>query len=320
MAMKNESDKISAIIKEALYRATKRDLILTPFNYYKVFTEVALEYGLSESELHKLLYGNIDVDNEELEELKKKILEVATNVKDVTLDVEKTLVESSTKYDSTLKNISIYGSRIDDSLMEELEKIKYINSSLKSELEAARRVLEKQRKAIESIRELSKKDHLTGLYLRRHMNEVLQNCLYNFNRYKKVFSIIMMDLDDFKKINDTYGHLAGDEVLKAVGAILMRNTRQTDVPVRYGGDEFIVILPETKLEDAIVVARKLRDKLASITFKKGNVEFKCTASIGVTQVRDGDTLESLLERVDKALYETKKTKKGEISVLEGEDK
>ncbi len=320
MAIKNDSEKITAIIKEALYRATKRDLPLTPFNYYKIFTEVALEYGLSEAELHKLLYGNVDIDSEELEELKKKVLDVATNVKDVTLNVEKTLVESSTKYDDTIKNISIHSSKVDDNLIEELEKIKYINTSLKSELEAARRVLEKQRKAIESIQELSKKDHLTGLYTRRYMNEVLDECLYNFKRYKSIFSIIMLDLDDFKKINDTYGHLAGDEVLRSIGSILLRNTRQTDVSIRYGGDEFIIILPETKLEDAVVVAKKLKNKLASITFKKGNVEFKCTASIGVTQVKEGDTLESLLERVDKALYETKKTKKGEISVVEGEDK
>ena len=314
--MKNDSEKLAAIIKEALYRATKRDMVLTPFNYYKVFVEVALEYGLSEAELHKFLYGAGEVSEDDLEDLKRKILDIATNIKDVTQDVEDKLEKSTVQYDDSLKSLTTYLGRVDESIASELEKIKYINTSLKSELEAARRVLEKQRKAIENIKELSLKDHLTGLYLRRYMNEVLENLIYTYNRYKKVFSIIMMDLDDFKNINDTYGHLAGDEVLKAIGSILRRFTRQSDIPVRYGGDEFIVILPETKLEDAIVVAKKIRDKLNSVKFKKNNIEFKCTASLGVTQVKDGDTVESILERVDQALYHTKKTTKGEITVLE----
>ncbi|WP_025270169.1 diguanylate cyclase [Hippea sp. KM1] len=316
MSMKNESEKLSAIIKEALYRATKRNMVLTPFNYYKVFTEVALEYGLDEAEIHKMLYGMADVSAAELEELKKRVLEIATNVKDVTVNVEKSITESENTYDMTIRNIDEYKSRIDDSIASELEKIKYINASLKAELEAARQVLEKQKMAIENIKELSLKDHLTGLYLRKYMNEVLDTALYNYNRYSKVFSIIMLDLDDFKKINDTYGHLAGDEVLKVIGSILKRITRRSDIPIRYGGDEFIVVLPETKLEDAITVAKKIRDKIASVTFKKDKMEFKCTASIGVTQVKDGDTVESLLERVDKALYQTKHSQKGEISVVE----
>jgi len=315
MNMKNESEKLAAIIKEALYRATKRDIALTPFNYYKIFTEVALEYGLNEAELHRLLYSSSDISAEELEDLKKRVLDIATNIKDVTMNIEKTIDNKAQEYDTSIQMISAAGRNLDDNVIEELEKIKYINASLKSELEAARKILEKQRKSIESIKELSYKDHLTGLYLRRYMNEVLSSLLYNFNRYKKIFSIIMLDLDDFKQINDTYGHLAGDEVLKVIGSVLKRITRRSDIPVRYGGDEFIVILPETDIEKAKIVAEKIRNKIASITFKKGSVEFKCYVSVGVTEVKEGDTIESILERVDEALYKTKKTKKGEITVL-----
>ncbi len=314
--MKNNSEKLVAIIKEALYRATKKNIVLTPFNYYKTFVEVALEYGLSENELRSLLYGSEDITTEELEQLKKKILDIATNIKDVTQNVEKTLEQKSTEYDDSLKNIDNYATNIDENIANELEKIKYINYSLKSELEAARKVLEKQQKAIESIKELSLKDHLTGLYLRRYMTEILDSLIYNYNRYKKIFSIIMLDLDDFKKINDTYGHLAGDEVLKTIGNVLKKITRQSDIPIRYGGDEFLVILPETNLDDAVKAAKKIRDKINSITFKKNDIEFKCGVSMGVTQVKEGDTVESILERVDKALYETKHREKGEITILE----
>ena len=314
--MKNNSDKLVAIIKEALYRATKRDIILTPFNYYKIFVEVALEYGLKESELHKFLYGTGDVSSEELEQLKRKVLDIASNIKDITDDVKVKLEKSAVQYDDSIRNISNYAEMVDEGIANELEKIKYINYSLKSELEAARRVLEKQRKSIESIKEMSLKDHLTGLYLRRYMNDVLENLIYSYSRYKKVFSIIMMDLDNFKSINDTYGHLAGDEVLRVIGSVLKTSTRKSDIPIRYGGDEFIVILPETKLDDAVVVAKKIKDKINSIKFKKNEIEFKCSLSLGVTQVKDGDTMESILDRVDQALYKTKKNAKGEITVLE----
>lgn len=314
--MRNNSDKLVAIIKEALYRATKRDIILTPFNYYKIFVEVALEYGLKESELHRFLYGSGEVSSEELEQLKRRVLDIASNIKDITDDVKEKLEKSAVQYDDSIKSISNYAGMVDEGIANELEKVKYINYSLKSELEAARKVLEKQRKSIENIKEMSLKDHLTGLYLRRYMNDVLENLIYSYNRYKKVFSVIMMDLDNFKSINDTYGHLAGDEVLRVIGSVLKTSTRKSDIPIRYGGDEFIVILPETKLDDAVVVARKIRDKINSIKFKKNNIEFKCSLSLGVTQVKDGDTVESVLDRVDQALYKTKKNEKGEITVLE----
>ncbi len=314
--MKNNSDKLIAIIKEALYRATKRDVVLTPFNYYKIFVEVALEYGLKEFELHKFLYGTGDVSSEELEQLKRKVLDIASNIKDITDDVKVKLEKSTIQYDDSIRNISNYAEMVDEGIADELEKIKYINYSLKSELEAARRILEKQKKSIENIKEMSLKDHLTGLYLRRYMNDVLENLIYSYSRYKKVFSVIMMDLDNFKSINDTYGHLAGDEVLKVIGSVLKTSTRKSDIPIRYGGDEFIVILPETKLDDAVVVARKIKDKINSIKFKKSEIEFKCSLSLGVTQVKDEDTMESILDRVDQALYKTKENAKGEITVLE----
>ena len=313
--MKDSSDSLASIIRESLYRATKRDIVLTPFNYYKIFVEVALEKGIDKAKLHQYLYGDSEVSSIEFEQLKKKVLEIATNIKDVTENVEKKLEKSSSEYESSIKNLDSYTDSIDKNIMNELERIKYINQSLKDELEAARHVLEKQKNAIENIKELSLRDQLTGLYLRRHMNEVLDDLLYNFKRYKKVFSVIMMDLDDFKAINDTYGHLAGDEVLKTVATILKRYTRQSDIPFRYGGDEFIVLLPETQLEDALVVAEKIRKKISSIKFKKNDLEFTCSVSLGVTQVKEGDSVESILERVDEALYKTKRTSKGEITVL-----
>ncbi len=311
--MKNSSEKLTAIIKESLYRITKKNLAFTPFNYYKVFTETALEYGMDEQELHKFLYGSVDIEQENVKKLKQKILDIARNVKDVTLNIEESIKKTEDEHNSVFETID--SMNIDNSIVNEIEKIKYVNMSLKAELEAARNVLEKQKESIDSLKELSLKDYLTGLYLRRYMDRVIEDGLYNFKRYSKVFSIIMLDLDDFKKVNDLYGHAAGDVVLKDFASLLQRITRQSDVCIRYGGDEFIVVLPETDIESAKAVAKKIQSTLNSVTFKKGSVEFKCSVSIGVTSVKDNDTLESILERVDEALYKTKEAGKAGITVL-----
>ncbi len=311
--MKNESEKLTAVIKESLYRITKKDLPFTPFNYYKIFTEVALEYGMNETSLHKLLYSNTKVGEESVEEMKQKVLDIAKNVKDITLDIESSLEKRDSEQTDIFNTIESID--MDRNLMNEIDKIKYINMSLKSELESARNALEKQRKAIDSLKELSLKDHLTGLYLRRFMNKVLDEAFYNFSRYSRTFSIIMLDLDNFKNINDMYGHIAGDVVLQDFAKMIQKMTRYTDSCIRYGGDEFIIILPDTNLEEAKKVALKIQSSLKSVTFKKGIMEFKCSVSIGITSVRKNDTIESILERVDEALYKTKHDGKSGITIL-----
>lgn len=311
--MKNESEKLTAVIKESLYRITKKELPFTPFNYYKIFTEIALEYGMNETSLHKLLYSNMKLEEESVAKMKQKILDIAKNVKDITLNLENSLEKTESEQTDVLDTMEFIG--MDSGLMNEIDKIKYINISLKSELESARGMLEKQRAAIDNLKELSLKDHLTGLYLRQFMDKVLDEALYSFNRYSKIFSIIMLDLDNFKNINDMYGHAAGDVVLQDFAKMIRKITRYTDSCIRYGGDEFVVILPETNLEEAKKVSLKIQSALKSVTFKKTNMEFKCSVSIGITSVRKNDSIESILERVDKALYKTKHDGKSGITVL-----
>jgi len=314
--MSQKNGKLASIIKEALYRMTKKDIPFTPFNYYRVFTQVALESGLDRDVLRGLLYSDVKLEEEAVEEMKQKVLDIARNVKDVTLSVEDSLKKTEKQHDDVLKTLDGLDSGTTISnIANEIERIKYINMALKTELESARKILEKQREAIDSLKELSLKDHLTGLYSRRYMDKVLKEMLYDFERYGKIFSVIMIDLDNFKQINDLYGHRSGDIVLRDFAMLLERITRYTDSCIRYGGDEFIVVLPETGLDEAKKVAEKIQKAFSSITFKKGADEFKCTVSIGVTTVREGDTISSILERVDKALYETKRKGKAGITVV-----
>lgn len=308
-------EEILNIIRESLYRATKRNIALTPFNYHKVFIETALDMGMSEREIRKYIYGNDYESIEEFEELKNAVLSITENVESITEKTVESMEKGDEAYKEIIDTVSSSKQDITKEIIKELEKMLHINETLKNELESARVELKKQRKTIESIKELSNRDQLTGLYTRRYMENVFNDALYNFRRYSRIFSVVMIDLNNFKEINDTYGHPAGDVVLQRISQILLKETRKTDVPVRYGGDEFIIILPDTPVEGAKSFAEKILKKIKSLRFEKNGERFYCTASAGVTQVKDNDVIDSILARVDEALYETKNKGKDGVTVL-----
>ena len=122
--------------------------------------------------------------------------------------------------------------------------------------------------------------------------------------------MILLDIDNFKSINDSYGHQIGDEVLKEVSKLILTNIREADICVRWGGEEFLILLPHTNLDGAIVVAEKVRTTIASILISKENLTV--TSSFGVSQMNDEDNENSLLTKSDKCLYEAKNTGKNKV--------
>ena len=149
-------------------------------------------------------------------------------------------------------------------------------------------------------------DGLTGCYNKREIVEFLNKFLHNYIRYKKdPFSLLMLDIDHFKKINDTYGHLAGDMALKEMANIIRNLIRKSDLCGRFGGEEFLVILPNTKIAGALKLANRIKDAIENHSFKFKNREIKFTISIGITAVGINDDYNSLMSRVDEALYEAK---------------
>jgi diguanylate cyclase (GGDEF)-like protein len=146
-------------------------------------------------------------------------------------------------------------------------------------------------------------DHLTRLYNRYKGWEVLEYELARARRYQRPLSIIIMDIDSFKNINDTYGHLAGDHILKAVARIARETVRSVDNLIRWGGEEFVVMLPDTELREALHVAERLREAIAETSIEILNAALNITVSLGVAQ-RDENTpdLETLLARADQAMY------------------
>ncbi|BBO80458.1 hypothetical protein DSCO28_10240 [Desulfosarcina ovata subsp. sediminis] len=155
-------------------------------------------------------------------------------------------------------------------------------------------------------------DALTGLNNRMKIDEALENEINRVQRYRSTFSIILLDIDNFKHVNDTYGHLIGDDVLKEVAGLLKANFRKTDVPGRWGGEEFLVILPHQDRRCASGIAEKLRRIIETTNFPDVG---RITSSFGVAEYLDRDTPKGIVMRADAALYRAKQ--QGRNRVVEG---
>ncbi|MFH0702091.1 MAG: diguanylate cyclase [bacterium] len=165
--------------------------------------------------------------------------------------------------------------------------------------------------------ELAITDGLTKLYIHRHFQHLLNNEIKRSDRYQHPLSLLMMDIDNFKIINDNYGHRLGDEILKQIAQIILNTCRKIDMPSRYGGEEFAIILPETEKQNAIKIAERLRSKIQGIIVysQDNNVPVSPTISIGVSSYpNNAKDQESLIETADKAMYSAKR--KGKNCVVD----
>ncbi len=151
-------------------------------------------------------------------------------------------------------------------------------------------------------------DPLTGLYNRRGFFELGRREVERAHRFNRPLTAMMIDIDLFKQVNDTKGHLVGDQVLAGVAAQIERQLRQVDLPGRYGGDEFVALLPETDLFNAYQAAERLRRSIAKVIYPTESEPVKISVSIGIAALKQtGDTLETLIERADQALYLAKQS-------------
>jgi diguanylate cyclase (GGDEF)-like protein len=162
-------------------------------------------------------------------------------------------------------------------------------------------------KLYEEIERLAVTDGLTGLFNHRHFQEKLAEEFSRLERFSEPISLLIIDIDHFKKINDTYGHPVGDAVLKKVSGIIRKTIRNIDIPARYGGEEFAVILLGTDANGALKMADRLRRSVADAGFSSGQNTFSVTVSIGIsTYTREMKKREDLVEQADKALYYAKR--------------
>ncbi len=191
------------------------------------------------------------------------------------------------------------------SLQEKLEQVSQQSHSLRGENETLVR--------------LAAKDGLTGLYNHAYIKERLKQEIYRCQRYEHPLSLLMIDIDDFKSLNDNYGHVVGDKVLKTLSMLMQEILRPSDIIGRYGGEEFLVILPQTNSENSLAVAERIRENIESYKFEvhpSKNKISQVTVSIGLCAFPDhGKTSEDLIAFADESLYAAKKEGKNRVTIF-----
>ena len=172
-------------------------------------------------------------------------------------------------------------------------------------------------RAVEKIQELTITDDCTGLYNARHLYKTLEAEVYRSHRFGYEFSVVFIDLDHFKQVNDTYGHLVGSKLLTEIGFKIKSQLRLIDYAFRYGGDEFVVLLPQTNKDSAMIVAKRLRDMMRSTTFNIEDIPLNIRASMGVASYpEDAKSAHEIIRQADEMMYMVKNSSRDNIAVAQ----
>ena len=316
---------LGEIVKEVLSFMASEKIIPSPQNYerwFKIFCYVRENnLNLSKAELIDLYLDTYHVRDVERERSAEFIDKLAEELYEEVQRIMKTVSEHD-------ENISKGGTRIEEiasgitnedlhsileDIMHEVKGLKNINKKFMRKLDQQRKEIKKLRDELKRVKEEANVDPLTGLRNRRSFERTLQEFFKDYKRYGYPFSLIMIDLDNFKNINDTYGHLVGDRVLREIGTILRSYLRAKDIPARTGGEEFTVILPGIKKEDALKVAERLRKVLENHLIDVGDRKLNVTASFGVVEADEKfKDIDDMLKEVDRKLYEAKRKGKNRV--------
>lgn len=318
--------QLSDIVREVLSFMASEKIVPSPQNYerwFLIFCYVK-ENGLnlSKPELLDLYFDTfqVKIDREHtqsaelldkmMEDLYDEIQKVLKNVSEHDREISKG-GERLEEIATTVPSQHIH--EVLNRIMQEVRGLKNINRKFIRKLEEQRGEIERLREELRKVKEEASIDPLTGLRNRRSFERALREFFRDFKKFGYPFSIIMMDLDNFKDINDTYGHLAGDKVLKEIGNILRNYLRAKDIPARTGGEEFTIILPGISKEEATLVAERLRKVIANYTVEHENTKINPTASFGVSEMREGiEAPEDLIKEADEKLYQAKRTGKNKV--------
>jgi diguanylate cyclase len=269
------------------------------------------------------LYSEFVDVNSELHRLEKAQQLFATLHDNVT----RTLEQAYGKTDEYGQTLSRYQDRLTPDLNTEQLNLLIVdlnsstthmaknNRHLLRDLNDSRDEISSLKRQLHEMKRQVKTDSLTSLANRKAFFEQVSDMEASGDFLHGKHSLLMLDIDHFKKVNDTFGHLFGDKVIKAVAMVLKKNTKGKDLAARFGGEEFIVLLPDTGIEGARVVAENIRQTIEGASIINPNnkqIVSKVTISIGMTELQDEDDFESMVVRADKALYAAKENGRNQV--------
>jgi len=245
--------------------------------------------------------------------------EVLARLQTVAADVAAGVGEHTNRVEEISEELTASGGNQTEAAVHAVDNLLKANLQMQEQLESADEKLHEQARQIQSHAAEARTDALTGLANRRAFDDEMARRLAEFQRHGRGISIMMVDIDHFKGVNDTYGHQAGDDVLRDFAKVLRRTARDTDTVARYGGEEFVAILPGTSDREAADGAERFRQAIESHPFRSGNTELRVTASFGVAELQKNDDAAAAIERSDEALYAAKESGRNCVFWSDGRD-
>lgn len=242
--------------------------------------------------------GSVESEREQVQSLLETIRELTNTMDD---DVGR----HSTTLEAVMGALQSSDKQSASAIVEATGRLLDANQHLQADLASAKAEIAAQREQLGSMATQALTDPLTGLDNRRSLDQELKRRVAQVKRHGGHVCFVMIDLDHFKKVNDRYGHLVGDELLRAVAGLLKRMMRDGDFVARYGGEEFACLLPNTSLEQAVIPAERIRCAVAAYSMRVGSSNVSPTVSLGVSACLPDDTAEQFVKRADQALYAAK---------------
>lgn len=251
--------------------------------------------------LNRMCGHDTSADTERAQQALAKLRELAFSVAADVGEHTRNVMEIS----SELSTAKEGNGAIDELVLSSVASIIKNNEQLQGQLASAESRLQQQAQELETQLAVARTDALTTLNNRRAFDDELNRRFAEWQRRKTIFSLLLLDVDHFKKFNDTHGHQAGDAVLKGVAATLRQTMREMDIIARYGGEEFAAILPVTNLQEACRAAERARAAVAAAMYEFEDQKLRVTISVGAAQILTTDTTGLLIKRADEALYASK---------------
>lgn len=331
MKFNMSTETITEVAKKVVVTMTQKKVTLVPDNYLIWFEymtgvnkplkadmdSIIASGGTFTDEVNEMLYNKhfndgkeelVEIAHKETQKILKKIFDEILYTQSFTSDFRNKLETYTSELGSATELEQIQ--QVVSMIIKDTTEVAKSSEALQERLKETTVQTEKLKNQLEKVEREVLIDALTQINNRKALDKKLQELYNNYKRDGSPFCALMLDIDFFKKFNDQYGHLIGDEVLKIVAATLRSDLKGRDFAARYGGEEFAVLLPDTSLENSVKVAEQIRINISEKKFKAvktGEKISQITISIGVAIINQEDSIESLFVRADEALYFAKES-------------